>query len=379
MIGEQNRFPGGGLLKATIRAVAEAAGVSITTVSFVLNNRYPQVRSIPVETRERIRAAAATLGYRKNPIAASLRTGRPLWMGVMMQVPEVHTYATMWATVGEISLVSGVQRALSENGFFTLLGSRTTTDEVQSLETLASAGVGGIILKSASPAAIGKAQELREAGLPVVVIFPSRKDDLYPYSVDLDNYKAGRTLAEMFIRAGRTSPMYVFDDTQRHFLEERERGFCERIEEEYGRPPLVCALPDQATDDTKVDMLEAFLRANKPDAAMGVNTGTSVQLSLAADRIGLSLPDDLVIIGFDCQSFRGPRNEGISAIGLQWSRAGRAAVQVILDHIRSGATLTEPVLLEPEFMPGDTTPPELAEAFAPHFRQDIRPAHAKTT
>ena len=68
-----------------IKAVAELAGVSITTVSFVLNNKRPQVDGLSKETQERVRACAATLGYRRNPTAVSLRSGKSLWIGVMIQ------------------------------------------------------------------------------------------------------------------------------------------------------------------------------------------------------------------------------------------------------------------------------------------------------
>ena len=347
-------------MAATIRAVAEAAGVSITTVSFVLNNKRPQVEAIPKDTRERVKQAASELGYRRNLVAATLRTGRSLWIGVPMQQLKDESDAWMWAPY-ELSLLSGVQKMLSESGYFTVLGSKPSGDDTESISELVSSGIGGLILRCPPPGVVRQAQELMEDGMPVVVVFPTERDDCHPYSIDVDNFRAGQLAAELFVRAGRKAPMYVFNEENRHTDIDRARGFIEVIEKKFGSPPMRCELPSAYSDVERVVAMTDFIRANKPDAVMATEAGNSFLVSFAAEGLNLNVPDDLAIIGFDCYSFRSAREQRLSAVGTSWWQAGKLAASSILDLIQERAIWTEPKTLCPRFIPGDTTPPELAE------------------
>jgi len=347
-------------LAATIRAVAEAAGVSITTVSFVLNNKRPQVEAIPKDTRERVKAAAVALGYRRNPAAASLRTGRSLWIGVLMQQIKDEFDAWMWAPY-ELSLLSGVQKTLSDSGYFTVLGSKPSGNERESIDTLVSSGIGGLILRCPPPEVVKLVEELVNDGIPAVVVFPTDKQDLYPYSVDVDNFRAGQLAAELFIRAGRKAPMCVCNEESRYMEMDRARGFAEVIEKELGSPPMMCSLPAEHSDVARVMAMTEFIRANKPDAVMATEAGNSFLVSFAVEGLNARVPEDISIIGFDCYSFRSARDQRLSAVGTSWWQAGQLAASSVLDILENKARWTEPKTLGPRFIPGDTTPPELAE------------------
>jgi LacI family transcriptional regulator len=103
---------------ATLRAVAEAAGVHVSTVSRVLNGT---IQTTP-ETAERIRASAERLGYFKNVYAASLRTHRTHILGVL--VPRLTDYVLA-------ALYEGIEDAAAERGFRTFVASTHDVPEVQ--------------------------------------------------------------------------------------------------------------------------------------------------------------------------------------------------------------------------------------------------------
>lgn len=347
-------------MAATIRAVAEAAGVSITTVSFVLNNKRPQVDAIPKDTRDRVKSCAVALGYRRNPAAAALRTGRSLWIGVVVQQLKDESDASMWAPY-ELSLLSGTQSTLSERGYFTVLGSKPAGGDTDSVDALISSGVGGLILRRPSPEVVEHVANKGEDGVPVIVVFPHNPNDLYPYIIDVDNLQAGRTAAELFIQAGRRAPMYVLNEGYRHVELDRARGFAEVVERELSSPPMLCELPTEYSDVARVEAMTEFIRAHKPDCVMATESGNSFLITFAAERLDLRIPEDLAIIGFDCYSFRSAREQRVSAVGTSWWEAGQLAASSILDMIENGTKWTEPKTLGPRFIPGDTTPPELAD------------------
>lgn len=349
-------------MAVTIKAVAEAAGVSITTVSFVLNNKHPQVDAIPKATRDRVKACAEALGYRRNPAAAALRTGRSLWVGVIMQQLRDESDAWMWAPF-ELSLLSGVQKTLSERGYYAVLGSRPygLKGDFASVEALISSGIGGLILRCPSSETVQRISEAGKDAVPTIAVFPLNRDDLYPYIIDVDNFRAGELAADLFIRAGREAPMLVLNEDCRHVETDRVNGFSAVVERKLGFSPTICRIPNAYSDVARVVAMTDFLRANKPDCVMTTEAGNAFLMSFAAEGLNVKVPDELAIIGFDCYSFRSAREQRISAVGTSWWQAGQLAASSILDMIENNTKWTEPKMLEPRFIPGDTTPPELAE------------------
>lgn len=348
-------------MAVTIRAVAEAAGVSVTTVSFVLNNSHPHVDAIPRETRERVKAAAASLGYRRNAAAATLRTGKSLWIGTVMQALKNEGDARLWAPY-ELSLLSGVQKTVSENGYFVVLGCNSDGGDNGCISRLVSSGIGGLILRSPSAAAVEQARQLVSDGIPTAVVFPVNKDDLYPYSVDVDNEAAGRMAASLFAKAGRKAPMCIWDEDSVSGHADRVNGFRDAIQRDFGSSAVVCGLSPDLTEPTRVAAIRDFIHSHKPDAVMAADASNAHCASVAAADLGLDCPRDIAIIGFDCYSFRSARGQRLSAIATSWWEAGRLAAEGLSDMISKRVEWTQPTTLSPQFIPGDSTPANLASA-----------------
>jgi len=343
----------------TIKAVAKMAGVSITTVSFVLNNKRPQVDGLSRETRERVIACANKLGYRRNAAAASLRSGKSPWIGVVIQPVRDETDVQSWAPY-ELALISGVENGLHGPGYFPVLGSKSTTGATEALDALANSGVSGLIYRRPLRQEVSRLMELRKRGIASLAVFPARRDDLYPYQVDLDNVKAGALAAELFCQASRTRPALIVSGLFGHVEDGRVAGFTDVIEQRLGRAPMICDVSGHQHDDARRDTMVDFLRQNKPDAVLATEQGTAYLVSFAADMAKLEVPEDLAIIGFDSYSFRSARGKIVSSISTSWWHAGRVAADSIIDIVQNGAVWEQPIRLDPRFVPGDTTPPELA-------------------
>lgn len=337
-------------MAVTIRSVAEAAGVSVTTVSFVLNDKRPQVDAISKKTRERVKLCAAALGYHKNAAASALKTGRSLWVGVTLQTLQNEWFARVWAP-HETSLLAGIHRTLLENDHFTVVGD---CNSVEGVETLASSGIGGLILRSPSSDIVAIAEHFIREGTPVIAVFPTNQDDLYPYTIDMDNLRAGQIVAELFIKNDRRRIMCITYEQPDHWEEERVSG----LESGYGSAPMRYALPRSASADdaTIIADLAEVLRANRPDAVMCAGSGGIFYINFAIDALGLHPGVDLDIIGFDCHSFYSSCGRYYSEVGISWWDAGQTAAEGILDMLHGRSTWTEPKKLQPSFVPGYSTP-----------------------
>lgn len=342
-----------------IKTVAELAGVSITTVSFVLNNKRPQVDGLSEETRERVRACAATLGYRRNPTAVSLRSGKSLWIGVMIQPVRDETEGDAWAPY-ELTLISGVENALFDLGYFPVLGSKSTTGDTYALDTLAYSGVAGMICRRPLREEVARMEALRKESIACIAVFPARSQDLYPYQIDMDNVKAGKMASDLLCQSKSAKPAIITTGFFGHIEQARVEGFVDATEQRLGRAPLVCNATGIRDEKVREEMMAQFLRENRPDAILATDAGTAYNISFAAEKAGIRVPEDMKIIGFDCSSFRSAGEQVVSSISCSWWQAGRVAAQSMVDIVQNGTEWTEPVKLDPRFIPGDTTPAGLS-------------------
>lgn len=337
------------------------AGVSITTVSFVLNNKEPQVSGLSEETCKRVRACAAKLGYRRNAAAASLRSGKSLWVGVLIQPVRDEAEAVAW-TPYELALISGVENALFDLGYFPVLGSKSTTGQTEALAALAQSGVSGLICRRPLREEVKKLEELREKGLACIAVFPARSSDLYPYQIDVDNIRAGDLGAELLCAAGCSRVAVITSGLFGHIEHDRIQGFFEGFEARCGKPPMICDVSDGRSDETRKRIMREFILEHKPDGILATEPGVSYLASFAADDAGVAVPNDMVLIGFDCFSFRSARRRVVSSITTSWWEAGRLAGRSVVELVQSQVEWDAPKKLAPRFIARDTTPSELTHA-----------------
>ncbi|MFQ3548400.1 MAG: LacI family DNA-binding transcriptional regulator [Armatimonadota bacterium] len=349
-------------MSATIRDVAEAAGVSITTVSFVLNNKLPHVNAIPKETRDRVRECATAIGYKKNAAAASLRTGRSHWIGVIMQPLIDESEAWMWAT-HELSLLSGIQKKLFEEGYFTVVGSEPKDGSGTGIDALTSSGIGGIIMRCPNSILVKQAQLLVDSGVPAVAVFPLDRRDLYPYSVDMDNRKGGEMIADLFIKSGKKKPVVLIDEQAMHWDIDRSEGFADTIQKNYGFRPPQLLIPETKYENKEQIVVQMLIK-DKPDFIIATMGKNAVLAKKSADIAEMKIPEDISIIGFDCHSLRSHGDKKLSSVSVSWWKAGEIAASGVINVMKERSQWTEPKRLDPQFIPGDTTPEILAEGYS---------------
>lgn len=182
----------------TIKDVAKAAGVSITTVSRYINKRY---ESMSVETRERIEKVIAELNYQPNKMAQGLKG-------------QTRTIAVVVVNLGypfAVSVIRSISSVLSEMGYALLVGESAgdTEQEAQLLQSLMSQGVDGIIIQTS-----GQNNELLEriAEEKPVVLIDRQFDVSGASNVITNNQEASRELTERLVQQGYQHVIFVSEE-----------------------------------------------------------------------------------------------------------------------------------------------------------------------
>lgn len=280
--------------KSTSRDVARAAGVSRTTVSFVLNNT-PSAR-ISAETRQRVLTAAKDLRYVPDASARTLRTGRTSTLG--LHVRSASVLGTDWFTA---QLIEQMTRASAERNYRLLIHAADSIHSREaSVRLLRSRQVDGFIVLDpdyTKPETSALVHERR----PVVVIgvTPDRQIS----SVRSDDRYAMRQIVEHLVSQNYFRYEYLHYEPARA-LDGRDRYRAlelavEDVDDE--RVSISIAGFADFTSRSGYDAMQRVLTANPelPDAYIFGNDSIAIGALAALQQAGIRVPDDVAVTGFD--------------------------------------------------------------------------------
>jgi LacI family transcriptional regulator len=313
-----------------IRQVAEAAGVSMTTVSHVLNET-PHVR-VSEATRERVKSAARELEYRPNRLAQGLRTRTSGMVGLLTEEIAATPHA------GRIIL--GAQEAAARHNLtLAIINSPLLADadaRRDDVRALLDRHVDAVIYATVFHHVVHPPAEL----LTVPSVLIGAVDHKHRLSSVLPNEQAGAVaavdllLAHGHTRIGFTAPLEDVPATRG-----RRRGY-ELALAAAGLPldgALIAVGPSEAwggyaAASTLLDLPE------RPTAIFAYNDRMAMGVYRAANERGLQIPRDLSVIGFDDQDpIAASLYPGLTTIGLPQYEMGAWAVDRLAEHSTDGA------------------------------------------
>ncbi len=301
---------------ATLKDVAREAGLSVGTVSRVLNNR----GYISEETRASVKAAMTRLNYQPNEMARSLSKQSSTTIGVI--VPSIaHPYFS--------KVVNCLESIAYEENYQILMfcSHGKTSREEEYVRVCCSNRVAGLILCSGGV----KTGKLRNLGFPVVTFerFLNEADA----GVECDNYEGGILAAEELIRSGCRNLMCVVGAGEVSMpADQRKEGFldvCKRTPGIFVRE-YVCAAVHQ-DDLNYVPELRTFLDA-MPEAD-GIFAGSDVigmQMLAELTRRGKRVPQEVRIVGYDDVNLAQMTNPQLTTIHQPVQEMARACIDIIM-------------------------------------------------
>jgi DNA-binding LacI/PurR family transcriptional regulator len=265
--------------------VAELAGVSQAAVS----RTFTPGASVSPATRERVLAAAQTLGYRPNVIARSLITHTTNIIGILLVRFSNPFY---WQVFKEFT------HKLQQLGYWTLLFNVAEGEPVE--ETLLTAlqyQVDGIIITSATLSS-GLVDKCMRAGTPVV-LFNRYVLGARANAVCCDNVGGGRMVADALLSAGHQRLAYIAGEEGSSTNRDREQGFTERLKDQGADAPLWESGGQYTYEAGQAAAQRLLQQDNPPDAIFCASDLMAMGALDQAKQMGLKIPTDLAIVGFD--------------------------------------------------------------------------------
>jgi LacI family transcriptional regulator len=321
---------------ASISDVARESGVSIFTVSAVINNKSHVGKIL----RQRVEDAIRKLNYRPNLIARSLIKQKTQTIGMI--VPDIaNPFFPM--------VVRGAEDAAQRHGYNLLLcNSDDIPDkEEKALELLLSKRVDGILLtKAAGDFRPPLRQMIKEVNIPFVLVmrtYPQVTKD----AVISDDYQGAYEAVCHLARAGRRRIGLVSGPMKVSNAKERWRGFRDALEAEKLRyePDLV------AEGDYRIESgfrAGHTLLSRRPDGIYVANHLMTVGLLKAAEEIGLRCPEDFGLVSFDDYPWLGVFRPRLTTVELPKHQLGSAAAELLIRRIEGDESAPVLQKLQPE-------------------------------
>lgn len=311
--------------RPTQKDVAQRAGVSRSTVSYVLNDQTELKIPISDETRQRVMDAVAELGYEPDARAQSLRRGTTNIIGVLMPVIQNPFF---WQTL------SGISSALQEAGYSLHL-SHPPLDpqhEDNSVRELVRQRVDGLILLAAAKYLLpGLTDYLREVGRPVVEITATRAE----FDHVIHGYSSGtRALMEHLLELGHRQIGFIYGVAQDVQGFDRLLTFRQVLQDAglSGNESLEVHCGDQLEDAYRA-AYSLLDHPDRPTALLVINDMLAVAVMRAAGDLGLTIPGDLSVAGFDDIPFSSYTMPRLTTVSGRAEESGREAVRLLLRRI----------------------------------------------
>lgn len=324
-------------MSVSIKDVAARAGVSVGTVSNVLNSP----AKVAAETAERVHRAIADLGFVRNDAARQLRAGTSRCIGFVV-LDVGNPFFTDLARAAE-------ERAAESGLAVLILNSGEQPDrEAAGLDLFEEQRVRGVLISPVEDLTV-RLEQLRSRGTPSVLVDRMASTPGFS-SVSVDDVAGGRAAIQHLIDGGRRRLLFIGGPLDLEQVRDRLQGSREAVAEVPG--VTLAVLPIGAlTVRHGVDAgREILAMAEPPDGVFAANDLVALGVLQGAGLLGgLRVPEDLALVGYDDIEFAASAGVPITSLRQPRDRMGAIAVDLLLAEIE-GATERSRIVLQPELV-----------------------------
>ncbi len=305
--------------RVTIRDVAASAGVSVATVSKVLNERY----GVAADTYARVRAVIDELGYEASLVAQSLRNHRTNVIGIL--VADLEPFST--------ELLKGVADTIRASDFELVVysaGGRTGDHvgwERRYLSRLSGTLIDGAILVTPTVVDVNY-------GAPVVAVDPHTGPSALP-TIDSDNLRGAQLATEHLLELGHRRIAMLTGRPDLQSAQLREQGYRqamaaagvpvdERLVQVGAYDPAISAEPAR----------QLLAAPDRPTAIFAANDLSAITTIEVAGEFGLRVPEDLSVVGFDNIPESALATPPLTTVDQPIRKMGQRAVDLLIQLIR---------------------------------------------
>jgi len=328
----------------TLKAVAQHLGLTPGTVSAVLNDS-PSARSIPQETKNRIRAAAKELNYRPNFFARTLRNKRTYTIGVIAE--EIgDSYSS--------PIISGIEQYLRERNYFflTVVHRHDLSLLSRYSQLLLERGVEGIITVDTT---------VQDAPTLPTVAIAGHKKLKGVTNIVLDHEKAATLALQHLKDLGHRHIAFMKGNPVSSDAKDRWEAIC-RVASQLGLcidPELTIQIDtDDPTPRLGYPFAKQLLSKQKPFTALfAYNDMSAIGAIRAIQEQGMRVPQDISVMGFDDIPGAAFHSPSLTTVRQPLNRMGEVAAQSLLDRIEGRKEYPSEIAIEPELVVRESTAP----------------------
>ncbi len=319
------------MMSYTIRDVAQRAGVSQSTVSLVINDR----TNVSPDTRRRVLVAIEDMEYYPRHSARHLALAKGGSIGFVLTEQFFRVSEPFYTKI-----LLGAEFEAAKQGFYTLLSRAKEPFEYPKdiPRFLLDRSVDGLIVAGRAPKRLLKF--IKEKKIPCVLVdfkLPSYNTN----HVLIDNLSGSKEAMNHLISLGHQRIGFVAGSSTHPSILERYEGFRQVMKEHYGNSindidKLTYLNEEEASPQIgREGALELLRLPDPPTAIFACNDATAVGCYKAAKELGLSIPDDLAIMGFDDVDASTHLDPDLSTVHIYKAELGKEAVRSLVDRLEN--------------------------------------------
>lgn len=312
--------------KVTLKQIAKELDVSISTVSKSLRDS-PEISE---DTRLKVQAFAKLYNYKPNLIALSLKNRKTKTIGII--IPEIvhHFFATV---------ISGIEHVANEKGYNVIvtLSDESFDKEVINMEMLANGSIDGFIMSLSKETQFRRdfhhISEVINQGMPVVM-FDRVTNDISCDKVIIDDNLAAYEAVQRLIDSGFKNIALITTVDYVSVGKLRTDGYIKALKTNDIAidSDLILKIEDI---DHCTDQIEQLIRNNKIDAIFAVNELFAVTAIKEAKMQGISVPEEMAVIGFTDGIISKYSSPSITTVGQNGIKMGNKAAQMLIDRLET--------------------------------------------
>jgi LacI family transcriptional regulator len=329
----------------SVRDVAQHAGVSVGTVSNVLN--HPE-KVLPA-TVARVQDSIDQLGFIRNDAARQLRAGRSTTIGLIL-LQASNPFFT--------EVARGVEEGASELGFSTLLGNSAQNHrrELAYLELFEQQRVHGVLISPVGDVT-ARLEGLRRTGIAAVLVDRSGAGS-HTSSVSVDDVAGGQLAVEHLIEQGRRRIAFLGGRFEFRQVTDRLEGARRAVAAHPGVTLEVIEVDtlDVLAGRSAGDRVRARAASDRPDALFAANDLLAVGVLQSLVMLGeIRVPQDIALIGYDDIDFASTAVVPLSSIRQPSERIGATALEILLEEAEDSTLAPRQVVFQPSLVARTST------------------------
>jgi len=324
----------------SIKDVALEAGVSVSTVSHVMN----ATRFVKPETRDRVNAAMGSLGYHPSSLARALKMNRTMSIGMLVTNSTNPFFA---------EVVHGLEDKCFQHGYSLILcnaGDNSKRHRAY-LKTLLMKRIDALVVMTTNTD-LGFYQDLKGLNdLPMVILDSDAEIDAC--MVGDDSVLGGRLATQFLLDSGFRRLGFLTGPEGHPRSRDRWKGCCQALAEAGVTHDSIVKATGELTITGGYNAMQELLKSGRPEALFAFNDLMAMGAYRAIAEAGLTIPDDISIIGYDDLEIAANLVPALTTIHQPSFGLGAKAAEILIEHLKEKKEKTKlptTLILEPKLV-----------------------------